>query len=139
MAAIYGLPAEPLSSPRNTPVRAMPSTPLRSSQSLSPSATSFVPQWPEPPTKRRKVSKLLTAGSASGSGAAIGASPASAIVLDDAEEQLAAPPSTPTHREKNAANGDIPKHLIDIYTAFAKLASWNDDEDRPVCGFCACV
>ncbi|KAL5512185.1 hypothetical protein ACEPAG_3470 [Sanghuangporus baumii] len=138
MAAIYGLPAESLNSPRHTPTRVMPTTPVRSSQSLSPSTSSGPLHWleypvpPAPPTKRRRISKQPTSGS-SGNVAA-GTSPASAILLDEADDRMSTPPPSPIKKEQN---GDIPRHMVELCSTFARLSTWQDDEGRYLCGFCA--
>ncbi|KAL5488467.1 hypothetical protein ACEPAI_6585 [Sanghuangporus weigelae] len=137
MAAIYGLPAESLNSPRHTPTRVIPTTPVRSSQSLSPSTSSGPLQWleypvpPAPPTKRRRISKQPTAGS-SGNVVA-GTSPASAILLDEADDRMSTPPPSPIKKEQN---GDIPRHMVELCSTFARLSTWQDDEGRYLCGLC---
>lgn len=139
MAAIYGLPSEPIGSPRHTPTRVIPTTPVRSSESLSPSASSGPMHWLDypaapvaaPPTKRRRVTRVTTTG-----GVGAGASPASAILLDDAEERISTPPSSPLKREQN---GDIPRHMINVCTTLAKASTWKDEVGRYICGFCAYV
>ncbi|KAL5508672.1 hypothetical protein ACEPAH_6293 [Sanghuangporus vaninii] len=137
MAAIYGLPAESLTSPRHTPTRVIPTTPVRSSQSLSPSTSSGPLQWleypipPAPPTKRRRISKQPTSGSSGN--VAPGTSPASAILLDEADDRMSTPLASPTKKEQN---GDIPRHMVELCSTFARLSTWQDNEGRYLCGFC---
>ncbi|KAL5530842.1 hypothetical protein ACEPAF_7100 [Sanghuangporus sanghuang] len=137
MAAIYGLPAESLTSPRHTPTRVIPTTPVRSSQSLSPSTSSGPLHWveypvpPAPPTKRRRISKQPTSGSSGN--VAPGTSPASAILLDEAGDRMSTPLPSPIKKEQN---GDIPRHMVELCSTFARLSTWQDNEGRYLCGFC---
>ena len=143
MAAIYGLPSEHLSSPRRTPTSIDPSVAARrSSMSLSPSTSQASPlfaEHPAPPLKRRRVTRASVAAAAAAGVSRTVSSPASGYPLEDIDEHLTAPPSSPATREHKDPTEEIPKHVMDIYVTFSGLASWHDADNRPVCGFCSYV